>query len=106
MLLAYFFRLSLTTNPDRPNFDKTCFSDINYFGLFYSGVSLIIGIAIAGVIIRFYKIRADPLDKQYELGFEETEEDRKRTERKNKIKLEERDAKEKIKNGNLNTSTS
>ena len=85
--------LAVKVSSDRPNFEETCDSDVNYYGLFYNAISLVIGIAISSVIITIYKTRAHPLDERFNHNFKETAKDLE------KLKLKKQEKEQKKKNG-------
>ena len=61
-----------------------------------------IGLAISFTVINIYETRAHPLDHRYELGLEETAEDRARSELKHKNKQIDKERKLEYKKGDLN----
>ena len=93
MFFQFYHFSSVKVSPDRPNFEETCDSDVNYYGLFYNAISLVIGIAISSVIIKIYKTRAHPLDERFNHNFKETAKDLE------KLKLKKQEKEQKKKNG-------
>ena len=83
------------TNEDQfqKKFNEHCQKDLNYYGIIYSVITLIIGVMIAGTITQIYKIRAIPLDDRFNDNFIETKFDKEKNEKRKKEKEEKDKAK-------------